>query len=140
MLNVWDVMPALVREQTADLVEIFRVLGNGNRLHIMVACLDDPQCVGDIARRVGISPTLVSHHLRLLRAARCQKLDKQVFYAATDEHVPCIIRDMAPMPVSTVKFRRTVMTSLMRCNGQVAMMRDLLQRFSAAPFGIEGLL
>lgn len=87
----------LDEERAAELAEIFRLLGDGNRLRIAVACLDGPQCVGDIARLVGISPALVSHHLRLLRAARfvrSQKQGKQVFYAATDEHVRCVIRDM----------------------------------------------
>ena len=87
----------LDEERAAELAEIFRLLGDGNRLRIAVACLDGPHCVGDITRLVGISPALVSHHLRLLRAARfvrSQKQGKQVFYAATDEHVRCVIRDM----------------------------------------------
>lgn len=90
-------MVILDEDRAAELAEIFRLLGDGNRLRIAVACLDGPQCVGDIARLVGISPALVSHHLRLLRAARfvrSHKQGKQVFYASTDEHVRCVIRDM----------------------------------------------
>jgi DNA-binding transcriptional ArsR family regulator len=40
---------------------------------------------------------LVSHHLRLLRAARllrAERQGKQVFYSPADEHVRCTITDM----------------------------------------------
>ncbi|WP_342142664.1 metalloregulator ArsR/SmtB family transcription factor [Methylobacterium fujisawaense] len=79
------------------MAEIFRLLGDANRLRIVVVCLDGPVCVGDIARQVDLSASLVSHHLRLLRAARfvrSQKRGKKVFYGATDAHVRCVIKDM----------------------------------------------
>ena len=87
----------LTEDQAVELAEIFRLLGDANRLRIAVACLGEALCVSDIARRVGLSPSLVSHHLRLLRAARFVKAErrgKQVFYGAVDEHVKCVIRDM----------------------------------------------
>ncbi|KOX39790.1 hypothetical protein ADL19_33105 [Streptomyces purpurogeneiscleroticus] len=87
----------LDEEQATELAEIFRLLGDANRLRIAVVCLDGPLCVGDIARRVDLSTSLVSHHLRLLRAARfvrSQKQGKQVFYGTTDAHVRCVITDM----------------------------------------------
>ena len=87
----------LGEERAVELAEIFRLLGDANRLRIAVACLDSPLCVGAIAQHVGLSVSLVSHHLRLLRAARfvrSQKQGKQVFYGVTDEHVRCVINDM----------------------------------------------
>lgn len=91
-------MPAQLEEERAvELAEIFRLLGDANRLRIAAACLDNPLCVGAIAQHVGLSASLVSHHLRLLRAARfvrSQKQGKQVFYGVTDEHVRCVINDM----------------------------------------------
>lgn len=87
----------LDEERAAELAEIFRLLGDANRLRIAVVCLDGPLCVGDIAQRVELSGSLVSHHLRLLRAARfvrSQKRGKKVFYGATDAHVRCVIKDM----------------------------------------------
>lgn len=92
----------LDEDRAAELAEIFRLLGDANRLRIAVACLDDPLCVGDIARQVDLSTSLVSHHLRLLRAARfvrSQRRGKQVFYGTTDAHVRCVIKDMVA-PVS----------------------------------------
>jgi len=81
----------------AELAEMFRLLGDTTRLRIVLACLDDPISVGDIAGQLELSPSLVSHHLRLLRAARVVKADrqgKQVFYAAADQHVSGVLADM----------------------------------------------
>lgn len=87
----------LDEERAIELAEIFRMLGDPNRLRIAVACLGEPLCVGEVAERVGLSTALVSHHLRVLRAARflaARKRGKQVFYVATDDRVRCIITDM----------------------------------------------
>lgn len=76
---------------------MFRIMGDASRLKILLVCLDTPVCVSDIATSVGLSPSLVSHHLRLLRAARmlrAERQGKQVFYAAADDHVRCVISDM----------------------------------------------
>lgn len=81
----------------AELADMFRLLGDPTRLRIVLACLDEPISVGDIADRLELSPSLVSHHLRLLRAARVVKADrqgKQVFYAAADQHVSGVLADM----------------------------------------------
>ncbi|MEE8549382.1 MAG: ArsR family transcriptional regulator, partial [Alphaproteobacteria bacterium] len=47
--------------------------------------------------RLGSSQSLISHHLRLLRAARILKAErhgKQVFYSPADEHISSMIADM----------------------------------------------
>ena len=38
---------------TADLAEMFRLLGDGTRLAIVIACLDRPRAVAAIAERTG---------------------------------------------------------------------------------------
>lgn len=91
-------LPALDESETAQLADLFRLLGDPSRLKIVFACLAGPVSVGALAGRTGLSPSLVSHHLRLLRAARLVRAErdgKQVFYAAADEHVRCVIADMA---------------------------------------------
>ncbi|MGF7190274.1 DNA-binding transcriptional ArsR family regulator [Robbsia andropogonis] len=77
--------------------QLFRLLGDASRLRIVAACLDVPVCVSDIALATGLSPSLVSHHLRLLRGAgvvRGERRGKQIFYCAADEHVRRMVRDM----------------------------------------------
>lgn len=84
-------------EQVAQLADIFRLMGDASRLSIIVTCLRAPISVGEIAARLGLSPSLVSHHLRLLRAARVLKAErrgKQMFYSVSDEHIECVINDM----------------------------------------------
>lgn len=91
-------LPELSTDQREMLAELFHLLGERNRLGIVLACLEQPMAVGDIAASLGLSQSLVSHHLRLLRAARLlrgERRGKQVFYAAADEHVRCVVIDLA---------------------------------------------
>ena len=84
-------------DQTAELAEIFHLLGDPTRLRIVVCCLAGPVSVSALAERIGASPSLVSHHLRLLRAARilrAERRGKQVFYSAADEHIRTVLGDM----------------------------------------------
>ena len=84
-------------DRLTALAETFHLLGEPNRLRIVVACLKAPVSVGALADELGISPSLVSQHLRLLRTARLlegQREGKRVFYAPADDHVRSMIRDM----------------------------------------------
>jgi ArsR family transcriptional regulator len=84
-------------DHAPQLADLFRLLGDASRLRIVITCLDAPVTVGDIAERLGLSASLVSHHLRLLRAARIVGATRQgrhVFYVAADEHIRRVIGDM----------------------------------------------
>ena len=79
------------------IAETYRLLGDPTRLRVLLACLSEPIAVGDIAKATNASPSLVSHHLRLLRAARLvrgTRRNKQVFYEAADEHIARMLTDM----------------------------------------------
>ena len=81
----------------AELADLFRLLGDATRLRIVLSCLNTPIAVNDIASKLDLSNSLVSHHLRLLRAARIVKADrqgKQVFYVAADQHISRVLTDM----------------------------------------------
>nr|WP_244574664.1 metalloregulator ArsR/SmtB family transcription factor [Cohaesibacter sp. ES.047] len=80
------------------LAETFRLLGDSSRLRILLCCLPGPISVGDIADKLDLSHSLVSHHLRLLRGARLvkgERRSKQVFYEIADHHVSHVLQDMA---------------------------------------------
>ena len=84
-------------DQVVELAEMFRLMSDPTRLRIILACLDAPAAVGEMAERLGISASLVSHHLRLLRAARLLQADRrgrQVFYMVGDEHIRSMLTDM----------------------------------------------
>lgn len=83
--------------QIAVIAETYRLLGDPTRLRVLLVCLGEPIAVGDIAKAVTASPSLVSHHLRLLRGARLvrgTRRNKQVFYEAADEHIARMLADM----------------------------------------------
>lgn len=91
-------MTPLKSDQMQELAEIFRLLGDPTRLAIVMAVGEGSRPVGVVAETLGFSPSLVSHHLRLLKAARLVRAvrqGKQVFYALADDHVHDVIRDMA---------------------------------------------
>jgi len=89
--------PPVSDNAIAQLADLFHLLGDPTRLRIVLSCLPAPIAVGDIAAGLQLSSSLVSHHLRLLRAARIVKAErqgKQVFYAAADAHISGVLADM----------------------------------------------
>ena len=90
-------MVRLSQEQVTDVAEVFRLLGEPNRLGIVLACLDEPKEVGEITQSLGLSQSLTSHHLRLLRTARLLRSTRHgrhVTYAIDDDHVRDVLRNM----------------------------------------------
>ncbi|HTH16081.1 MAG TPA: metalloregulator ArsR/SmtB family transcription factor [Magnetospirillum sp.] len=84
-------------EQIAVITETFRLLGDPTRLRILLACLFEPKCVNDAAAEAGVSASLTSHHLRLLRGARlvrAERVGRQIFYSAADAHVNGMLTEM----------------------------------------------
>ena len=87
----------LTGEQNQQLADVFRLLGEPNRLSLAAHCLDGRHDVGTLVTLTGLSQSLVSHHLRLLRAARLLKAarrGRQVFYAIADDHVRDMLTNM----------------------------------------------
>lgn len=84
-------------DQTTELAETFGLLADPTRLSIVISCMEQERAAGDIADRLGLSASLTSHHLRLLRSARILKADrrgKQVFYAMADACVLSVLKIM----------------------------------------------
>ncbi|MBC6404910.1 MAG: winged helix-turn-helix transcriptional regulator [Rhodospirillales bacterium] len=87
----------LQSDQTAQLAETFGLLADPTRLSIVVACMECEIPAGDIAEELGLSASLVSHHLRLLRAARmlrAERRGRQVFYSMADACVRDVLKIM----------------------------------------------
>ena len=87
---------ALPREEVLSrLAETFRALGDPTRASILFSLLEGEQCVCDLAAALGASESLVSHHLRLLRAlrmVRARRDGKRVFYGLDDLHIAQLFR------------------------------------------------
>jgi ArsR family transcriptional regulator, lead/cadmium/zinc/bismuth-responsive transcriptional repressor len=89
--------PLSADEHIVPVADLFRLLGDATRLRIVLACANERRAVGAIAESLGLSQSLVSHHLRLLRAARvvrAERAGKQVFYVAADRHISGMLTGM----------------------------------------------
>ncbi|MCF7646392.1 metalloregulator ArsR/SmtB family transcription factor [Bacillus subtilis] len=89
---------ALSSDEIAILAETFRLLGDPSRLKILLSCMSGPISVSEIAEKLELSLSLVSHHLRHLRSARLVKgvrQSKYIFYEIADQHVSQVLQDMA---------------------------------------------
>ena len=87
----------LKKNEKIELAETFGLLSDPTRLAIVLCCLDKKNSAGQISKKLNISPSLASHHLRLLRAARMLGSDregKQVFYQMSDDCVRDILNIM----------------------------------------------
>jgi DNA-binding transcriptional ArsR family regulator len=77
-------------ESVIALAETFRILGDTTCVRILDALSRAELCVQDLARRVDLTESAVSHQLRLLRGMRLvrpRRAGRQVFYALDDQHI-----------------------------------------------------
>ena len=77
-------------DSATNLAELFKTLGDPNRLRIISVLMRHELCVHDIIELVGLSQSAVSHQLRVLRQmrlVRTRKEGRHVYYALDDEHV-----------------------------------------------------
>ncbi len=79
----------------ARIATMFRVLGDTSRCRLVYTLLHrDEIRVGELAERLGMSESNVSHHLSVLRAhglVRSRREGKQVFYTPDDEHIRLLL-------------------------------------------------
>lgn len=77
------------------LTEFFKVLGDPNRIKIIFQISEEKICVGEIAKRLCVSESAVSHHLQVLKmnGLVTQKREgKSIFYELSDDHVHSILK------------------------------------------------
>jgi ArsR family transcriptional regulator len=86
---------ALPRDALAlKMAEAFKVLSDPTRLRIVSALGLEEMCVADISSLVALDPSLVSHHLRILRQlniVRHRRDGKMIYYALSDEHIATLM-------------------------------------------------
>ena len=77
-----------------DLAELYKVFGDTTRMKILYALFESELCVNHIAQCLEMSPSAVSHQLRVLKASRLVRFRRQgktVYYSLDDDHVRSII-------------------------------------------------
>jgi DNA-binding transcriptional ArsR family regulator len=86
----------LLREQTSThLADLFSALSDPTRLRIISVLLEGEMNVGDLAGKLQMTESAVSHQLRglrQLRLVRARKNGRQVYYTLDDDHVAKLYR------------------------------------------------
>ena len=83
-----DAMPD--EEILYDLADLFKVFSDTTRIKILYSLMTGERRVADIAETIGATQSAVSHQLRILKAARLVKFQrdgKNVLYSLADDHV-----------------------------------------------------
>jgi DNA-binding transcriptional ArsR family regulator len=86
-----ETCPTLINDERAqELADLFRALSDPTRLRILSTLLETELSVQEIAERLEMSHSAISHQLgglRQMRILKAQKRGRQVFYALDDHHV-----------------------------------------------------
>ena len=80
-----------------DMTGVFKVFGDDTRMKILWNLFDKELCVTDIAEKVEMSQSAISHQLRVLKEARlirARREGKNIFYSLDDEHIKRIIEQV----------------------------------------------
>ena len=70
------------------------MFGDATRIQILYTLLNAELSVGDIADKLGMNGSAISHQLRLLKQAKLiksRRSGKNMFYSLADEHVLTIM-------------------------------------------------
>lgn len=81
-------------QEWQKLADFFKIMGDKTRVSILSVLLQKEMCVKDIYQELGLNTSMVSHQLKILRAAKIVKArrdGKNVFYSLDDEHVEQVI-------------------------------------------------
>jgi len=73
-----------------SLAETFKAIGDPTRTRMLYVLGREELCVGDLAALLGMSPSAISHQLRLLRHLRLvrnRRHGKVTYYALDDRHI-----------------------------------------------------
>jgi|TARA_B100001093_G_scaffold63053_2_gene52968 DNA-binding transcriptional ArsR family regulator len=77
-------------EESQQMAEFFSVLADPTRLRLISLLSVSESCVCDLAAKLSVSESAVSHQLRALRNGRLvryRKSGRQVFYSLHDHHI-----------------------------------------------------
>ena len=84
------------KETMEHIAELFKGFADPTRVHILSSLLVEQElCVTDIAEKVDLSQSAISHQLRILKQMHLIKFrreGKNILYSLADEHVKTILQ------------------------------------------------
>lgn len=81
-------------ESLYKLAELFKIFGDPTRIRILHTLSQEELCVQDIADRLSMTQSAISHQLRILKQASLVKFrrdGKAIYYSLADAHVATIM-------------------------------------------------
>lgn len=81
-------------DKLGALADLFKAFADPTRIRILFVLFEAEVCVCDLAEALGMTPSAVSHQLKLLRGIKLVKSrrdGKSIFYSLADDHVRTII-------------------------------------------------
>lgn len=84
----------ITEQEARELADLFKVFGDPTRVRIIFNLMNGELNVGELAKKVSLSLSAISHQLRILKAHRLVKNRKEgtaVYYSLDDEHVHALI-------------------------------------------------
>ncbi len=75
--------------------DLFKVFGDPTRIRILYALSERELCVQDIADKLDMTQSAISHQLRILKQAALVKFrrdGKTIYYSLADSHVSTIMK------------------------------------------------
>ncbi len=75
--------------------ELFKVFGDPTRIRILYALTAGELCVQDIADKLSMTQSAISHQLRILKQSALVKFrreGKTIYYSLADDHVATIMQ------------------------------------------------
>ena len=83
-------------KETLDAIaELFKGFADPTRVHILSLLSQEELCVTDIAEKVALSQSAISHQLRILKQMQLIKFrrdGKNILYSLADDHVKTILQ------------------------------------------------
>ena len=79
---------------TQQLAELFKIMGDPTRLHIIRILLEGDMCVSHLAEAMAMGQSAISHQLRVLRTANLvtyRKEGKTAYYRLADHHIKILL-------------------------------------------------
>ncbi len=77
-----------------DAADLFKMFGDSTRIRILNELLDNELCVNEIAERLNMTVSAISHQLNTLKSSKLiinRKDGKTVYYSLADDHVKKIL-------------------------------------------------
>ena len=79
-----------------QLTELHKAMGDYTRMKILWYLMKQEYCVSDLAKKIKVTESAISHQLhelRIARLVRSRKDGKKVLYSIQDEHIQWILEE-----------------------------------------------